>query len=357
MSTPMEELKGTLIKMQDQFALSLPKHIHPDKFIKAAETAIMMKPELLQLDRPSLFVALNQAAQDGLLPDGREAAIIPYKGKAKYRPMVAGICKKARNSGEITTINAVVVYDKDEYEAWEDERGPHFKHKRAQGDRGKPITTFAYAIGKDGGVYFEEIDEEQMADIEKQSKATDSPWKGPFKGEMRRKSALRRLCKYRLPNSADLDFTFKQDDDFYEEEPKDVMPEKTTPTRLQDIVESQVAEPAMKESVQKAEEAFPEAKAAKTSPPIKQDANVLVLFEQGKIQDIKVRDGESEQGKWRRFSIKLNGKFYGTFDNKIGCQFAPALDAGFDVKICFTEKKNGDKIIRNIVSFEVLSNG
>ena len=76
--------------------------------------------------------------------------------------------------------------------------------------------TYAYAITKDGGVYHEEIDEIGMTAIEKCCKAKDTPWKGPFKDEMRRKSVVRRLCKYRLPSSTDMEGIIRRDDDLYD---------------------------------------------------------------------------------------------------------------------------------------------
>src|SRR3546814_9174090 len=80
---------------------TLFRSIPVEKFHRVAVTAISSNPDLLNVDRTSLFGALMKAAQDGLLPDGREGAIVPFKGKASWMPMVAGIMKKVRNSGEI----------------------------------------------------------------------------------------------------------------------------------------------------------------------------------------------------------------------------------------------------------------
>jgi recombination protein RecT len=87
---------------------------------------------------------------------------------------------------------------------------------KARGERGNPFLTYAFAITKDGGFYFEEIDEKQMGEIEKASRAKMGPWKGPFRDEMKRKSAIRRLAKYRLPSSTDLDDIIRRDDEFFD---------------------------------------------------------------------------------------------------------------------------------------------
>lgn len=236
---PIDEVRSALTKMQSQFATVLPPQVAPERFVRIAMTAIQMNPDLLSCDRQTLYSACMRAAQDGLLPDGREGAIVTYGRAAQWMPMVGGICKKARNSGEILMLDAQVVYANDEYDSWTDETGPHFRHKRARGSRGQPLLTYAYAVSKDRATFFEEIDEEQMADIEKASRAKNGPWKGAFRDEMKRKSAIRRLAKFRLPSSTDLEEVIRRDDDMYELEPNDAPAEpQTKPSRLGKIVES-----------------------------------------------------------------------------------------------------------------------
>lgn len=228
---PIEQLRDQVIQLQPQFAMALPPHIQPEKFVRVTMTAIQNNPDLLTCDRQSLLSSCMKCAADGLLPDGREAAFVTFNTKsgglvAQYIPMVGGICKKARNSGEIATIDAQVVYEKDQYEAWADEKGQHFKHVKERGDRGNPILTYAYAITKDGGFYFEEVDETQMGAIENASRAKNGPWKGAFRDEMKRKSALRRLAKYRLPSSTDLDEVIRRDDELFDFDGKKAAKEK-----------------------------------------------------------------------------------------------------------------------------------
>lgn len=222
--TPMDEVRGSITRMETEFKNALPAHIDPKKFIRVMLTAIQTSPKLLECNRQSLYAAAMRAAQEGLLPDAREGAIVPYGGEAKWLPMVAGICKKARNSGEISTIDAEVVYEKDKFRAWADEKGRHFEFEKARGDRGNPVTTFAFAITKDGGFFFEEIGEQEMAKIEACSKGSNTPWKGPFRDEMKKKSAIRRLAKYKLPASTDLDQVITENDDMFDLDGPDQQP-------------------------------------------------------------------------------------------------------------------------------------
>ncbi len=79
------------------------------------------------------MLALTRCAKDGLMPDGREAALIvrstkvnnQFVKKAVYMPMVDGVMKRARQSGQVANIIAKVVYSQDEFEYVIDENGEH----------------------------------------------------------------------------------------------------------------------------------------------------------------------------------------------------------------------------------------
>ncbi len=215
--TPYEAMKNTLTKMGPEFKAALPPQISPDKFIRTTLTAIALNPELLQADRKSLLGSAMKAAQDGLLLDGREAAPVLFRTKDKgvivqYMPMVGGILKKLRNSGELASISANVVYEKDqfEYELGDEERIIHKPFLGA--DRGKPIACYAIAKTKDGAVYREVM---SVADVEKVRQASRAANNGPWAqwwDEMARKTVIRRIAK-RLPSSADLDQVLANDNE------------------------------------------------------------------------------------------------------------------------------------------------
>lgn len=118
MKTEISNIRKTLSTpgMQQQIKAALPPQIDPERFTRVAMTAIQSAPTLLNQNRESLFGACIKAAQDGLLPDGKEAALVPFKGQVQYMPMLAGILKKVRNSGELLTISAHVVHEADEFE-------------------------------------------------------------------------------------------------------------------------------------------------------------------------------------------------------------------------------------------------
>ena len=214
--TPIEAMRGTLVRMQPEFQAALPPQIPVEKFIRTTLTAVQMNPELLGADRRSLLGACMKAAQDGLLLDGREAAPVIFRTKegpkVQYMPMVGGILKKIRNSGELASISAHVVYDKDhfEYELGDNE---NIVHKPFLGeDRGRPIAVYAVAKTKDGAIYREVM---SVADVDKVRQASRAKDAGPWVqwwDEMAKKTVIRRMAK-RLPSSADVDQVLQSDNE------------------------------------------------------------------------------------------------------------------------------------------------
>jgi recombination protein RecT len=211
---PMDAMRVTLKNMSTEFQAALPPQINTEKFIRTTLTAIQMNPELLTADRKSLLGSCMKAAQDGLLADGREAALVIFRTKegpkVQYMPMVGGILKKVRNSGELASISAQVAYDKDmfEYELGDEER---IVHKPFLGEeRGKQIAVYAIAKTKDGAIYREVM---SVSDVEKVRSASKTGKFGPWVDwwdEMAKKTVIRRLAK-RLPSSADIDQVMAND--------------------------------------------------------------------------------------------------------------------------------------------------
>lgn len=212
--TAVDAMRGTLTKMSSEFQAALPPQIPVEKFIRTTLTAVQMNPELLQADRRSLLGTAMKAAQDGLLLDGREAAPVIFNTKegkmVQYMPMVGGILKKIRNSGELATISAQVAYENDqfEYTLGDDEA---IMHKPFLGaDRGKAIAVYAIAKTKDGAIYREVM---SVSDVEKVRASSRAKNGGPWVqwwDEMAKKTVIRRLSK-RLPSSADIDSVMVSD--------------------------------------------------------------------------------------------------------------------------------------------------
>lgn len=227
---PIEAVRLTLVQLEAEFARALPPQIPVQKFIRTTMTALQMNPDLLGADRRSLLSAAMKAAQDGLLCDGREAALVMFDGKVQYMPMIGGILKKLRNSGELASIAAHVAYEHDDFRY---ELGDHecITHRPKLGAAGKPIAAYAIARTKDGATYREVMSVEQVEQVRSCSKAKNGPWSTWWE-EMARKTVLRRLCK-RLPSSADVDAMLEHDNEMTDLAPQVlVQPTTATPNRL-----------------------------------------------------------------------------------------------------------------------------
>src|SRR3990167_4436107 len=74
----VDEVKMSLTKLEPQFKAALPPQIPAERFLRVLLTGVQQSPEIIQADRQSLFAAAMRAAQDGLLPDGREAALVVF---------------------------------------------------------------------------------------------------------------------------------------------------------------------------------------------------------------------------------------------------------------------------------------
>ena len=240
------DLRATIQKMEGEFLSALPPQIDVNKFVRTLMTTVQMNPELLEADRKSLLSGCMKAAQDGLLLDGREAALVTYNTRdnktgactkmAQYMPMVAGILKKVRQSGELLTLSANVAYENDEfvYELGDEERIVHRPLMR--GERGLPIAAYAIAKTKDGGIYRDVMTFDEIQNTRSRSRARDKgPWVTDW-SEMAKKTVIRRLAK-RLPMSTDLETVVRRDDDLMEfESAAPPPPPKTAQSRVKNMM-------------------------------------------------------------------------------------------------------------------------
>ena len=215
-------------RLRPELAKVLPADIPIETFERIVQTAVIRNPDLLTADRPSLFTACVEAAEDGLKPDGKEGALVIYNMKVKeggvekwkkivrWMPMVHGIHKKVRQSGEVATLSADIVYESDEFsfQRGDEERLFHRPNVFSQ-DRGMPIGAYAIATLKDGNREREVMSTAEVEQVRQVSKSKDKgPW-ADWWGEMAKKSVIRRLAK-RLPMSAEALKTVQREDDLYD---------------------------------------------------------------------------------------------------------------------------------------------
>jgi recombination protein RecT len=211
------ELKNREVEISSQ----LPSNVSPEKFTNAAIAAVKQNPDLLEADPRSLFKAVTQAAQDGLLPDGKEGVITAYNNKearakeAKWNPMTYGIRKRARELDDIV-IDAQVVYMNDHF-VWHQGDEPKIEHTppRLGEPRGQKIG--AYAVVRKGThiLHREVMDFGQIEKVKECSRAQKGLLWTTFEEEGWRKTVVRRAMKS-VPVSADLESVLRRDDDQFD---------------------------------------------------------------------------------------------------------------------------------------------
>lgn len=211
LAKPMEKITSLFAMVEarkGELADALPKQIPADRFIRTFKTYVGLNPSLADCSPKSVIVSIMRAAQFGLLPDGREAALVQYRNNkagttdAQFVPMVAGLVKCARNSGEISSIQVETVYRNDKFEV---QYGDYAKidHVPNFEDRGEPFAWYAIVTLKSGERQRAIMSKAEIDKRRNASKCKDSgPWV-TWPDEMAKKTVLK-YCLKLCPSSTDL---------------------------------------------------------------------------------------------------------------------------------------------------------
>lgn len=224
--SPYEALKRQIENNKPEFKPLLGTDANVDKFVRVVLNAVLANPDLIEADFRTLVTACMKAAQDGLMPDGREAVLNIYSTKVKkgdreewikavqYLPMVGGLVKKLYESGEVTYVDAAAVYANDKFTF---RRGddPKLEHEPTLDDE-PGIIVAAYVVIK---LKSGEIKREVMArrDIEAVRGASKSGSNGPWKtwyDQQAIKSVIKRAYK-QLPKTDALERVIANDNEDY----------------------------------------------------------------------------------------------------------------------------------------------
>lgn len=208
--SPIQKTQQLIAAKKPELAKMLPSHISVETMERAANNALMRNPDIAACDPVSVYDSVMRCAQDGLIPDGKEAAIVVYGGKqgkkAQYQPMIDGVLKRLRQSGLVEMISAKAVFEGDEFDYWFDEDGEHVRYRpdfSADGQRQFKLV-FAYAKLKGGEMVVEVMNKAEVERVKSASKTGNSsygPW-AQWYDRMAVKSALHRLAR-RLPSSSE----------------------------------------------------------------------------------------------------------------------------------------------------------
>lgn len=180
---------------QQKFKEMLPPDVSVERFTAVLVRAVQEDPNLAKPDtnRASLLLACQRAAQDGLIPDKREGALVMYGKDVQWQPMILGLRKILATSG--FDIRAEVVHENDhfDYQLGDDARIEHKPPKLGQ-DRGKVIGAYAIATDRDGRQYRDVMSLAEINQVRAVSRSQNGPWKQWF-NEMAKKTVAKRLIK------------------------------------------------------------------------------------------------------------------------------------------------------------------
>lgn len=177
--TPAQELVAQIRGpvFHEQARMVLPENVPTSRFVRATVTALMQNPDLAKAQMETVFTAALKAAQDGLLPDGREAALVVYGGKAVYMAMIGGLRKIAAEHGWSLRTQIVYANDRFEHELGLDTRLVHVPTRLGE-DRGDRIAAYAVATHRDGRKEFEVMNAAEIEKVRQVSRSKDSgPWR------------------------------------------------------------------------------------------------------------------------------------------------------------------------------------
>jgi recombination protein RecT len=195
-------IKDLLVSNSEQIKMALPKFLPLDRLIRTALTVIATTPGLLDCSPRSLLGAVIQCAQLGLEPGVLgQAYLIPFRnnrtGKTdvQFIPGYRGLLALARRTGDISTVQAHVVRQKDRFE-FRYGTDPVLEHVPSADSDSAISHIYAVIKLKDGAVQFDVMTKAEMdAHRDRYSKAAkQGPWVTAW-DEMAKKTVLRRLLK------------------------------------------------------------------------------------------------------------------------------------------------------------------
>lgn len=217
--------------VMDELTPALPATIKPEKFQAAFVTAVVNNPEILNCKPSSIRTALMKCAVDGLVPDGRKAALVPFKGMAQYIPMTGGIIDRAAEMGDAYSFTAECVCERDEFTVnlADPNETEHRFNTNVFADRGDIIGAYCIFRDKDGRAIHRELmsrDEiEKAREVSRMKNA--GPWTKWY-SEMVRKTVIRRGSKY-IPMSSELRRIIERDDEQTDFSMRNVTPDNYNP--------------------------------------------------------------------------------------------------------------------------------
>ena len=201
-----------------EFIKVLPESITPDRFVRVVITEMRSNQKLMECEKASVLGSLMQCAELGLVPSKTtgHCYLVPYGKNCNLIVGYKGLIELATRSGEITSIEAHVIREHDDFDV---QLGTtkSITHTPNFLEDGNVIGAYAVATFKNGETQFEVMKRSEIDKIRNMSKGGNI-WKDHFE-EMSKKTAVRRLIKY-LPVNPELEKALTIDNAQVERKPR-----------------------------------------------------------------------------------------------------------------------------------------
>lgn len=227
MNSPITVEAGSLIDTfrADLEPLVLDSGKSYDRLKSTFMIAVQQEPKILKCTPDSLRREISKCAADGLVPDAKEAVLLPYWDKeeksyvAQYQPMVYGIIKRMKELGSVFNIVCEIVCANDvfSFNAADPDSLSHSWDVFSETPRGD--TRAAYVIFRDEQkrvMHREIMTLAELQSVREASKAPNSPAWRNFEGEMHQKAVLRRGSKYISINNDKIRALIERQDEMYD---------------------------------------------------------------------------------------------------------------------------------------------
>ena len=191
---------------------SLPKHVDPKIWQRHMLNYFRDHEQIHSCSLRSIHTALLNCAASGLdLGFQDQAYLVPYYNnklrvnEARFIPGYRGLIVLMRNSGHVKNLWARVVFKNDYIEVIQGTTET-LEHRPVWENPGDPVGVYSVATFQDGSTEFLIMTADEVRDVKEQALGKmqnpgNSPWSGPFEGEMWKKTIIRRHAKT-LPLSA-----------------------------------------------------------------------------------------------------------------------------------------------------------
>lgn len=199
----MLNLMGEMSKREARLENLLPPDMPVERFKESVRFALAATPALLKCDPGTVMLSVMKAAKLGIDvaagPLGH-GALVPFGTECTFVPMFKGLVMLAVTAGVVRDMTPVLVYEKDRFVPIEGD-APKVKHrpyvpKKANDSRGDIIAAYTRVTFPDGSQVIKGmLYADDIARIAASSAGRNTPWNGPHRPEMVKKSTIKNAFK------------------------------------------------------------------------------------------------------------------------------------------------------------------